>query len=226
MSASFFKINQAPAKDLKTMPLIASTHGVNDGRSRMFANSNSGMVVRSRDQDVSDAPPKKEEILIGKIAYLLVVFALPTSVKAQDFPKQGSANYTDYSTIITPKTMTMGKDGSVTNYEVYGVSRNDDGGVPFNEMAIHCMGSSLTANGEITSRGLCIQVDKGGDQIFINYENTGHVGGEYKATEHFVGGTGKYLGITGQADSTRQIVKGPDSTLMLILPHHANWTKP
>jgi hypothetical protein len=164
--------------------------------------------------------------MVGKIICVVCIIAVPISASAQDIPKQGTANYTDYSTIITPKTMAMGKDGSVTNYEVYGVSRNDDGDQIFNNMAIHCMGSSILANGEAISRGLCVQSDKDGDQLFINYENSGRTGGTYGGIEHFVGGTGKYAGMTGEADLTRQVVKAPDNSLMIVLSHHATWTRP
>jgi hypothetical protein len=170
-------------------------------------------------------PPKQEEILISKLACLLVVFTLPFPVKAQNIPKQGTVNFTDYSTIINPRTMTVGTD-SVTNYEVYGVSHNDDGGEMFNNMAIRCTGSNMTMNGDARSRGLCIQVDKDGDQIFISYDNVGHAGSPYAATEQFLGGTGKYTGITGHSESTRQLVKGPDNLVMLVLPHRATWSKP
>jgi hypothetical protein len=53
----------------------------------------------------------------------------------------------------------------------------------FNNMAIHCMGSSTTINGEARSRGLCNQADKDGDQLFHSYDNVGHPGQPYAATE-------------------------------------------
>jgi hypothetical protein len=161
--------------------------------------------------------------MIRKIVCAVCLFTGPAM--AQDLPKQGTTNFTDYSTVVNPKTMTMGKD-SVTNYEVNGVSHNDDGGEMFNNMAIHCMGSITTINGEASSRGLCIQTDKEGDQLFQSYDNVGHPGQPYAATETFLGGTGKYTGLTGHAASTRQIVKGPDNLLMLVLPHHATWSRP
>ena len=115
--------------------------------------------------------------MIGKIVCFVCAIASPMSVSAQGFPNQGTANFTDYATIVAPKTMTMGKDSSVTNYEVYGVSRNDDGNEIFNNMAIHCMGSIITANSQAVSRGLCVQSDRDGDQLFINYESGGRSAG-------------------------------------------------
>jgi hypothetical protein len=166
--------------------------------------------------------------MIGKTLYCVCAIALPFAVSAQELPKQGTANFTDYAMIVSPKTMTMGKDSRVTNYEVYGVSRNDDGNPIFNNMAIHCMGSIITADNHAVSRGLCVQSDKDGDQLFINYETGGSSADAsvYGGIEHFTGGTGKYAGITGQAELTRQIVNAPDNTRMLILPHKARWTKP
>ena len=163
--------------------------------------------------------------MIRKIAFLMSICSLPVAAIGQEAAKQGKTNFTDYSTIVNPKTMAVGKD-SVVNYEVNGVSHNDDGGEMFNNMAIRCMGSSTTVEGEARSRGLCIQMDKDGDQIFLSYDNVGHAGSPYSATEKFLGGTGKYTGMTGDTESTRQIVKGPDGLLMLVLPHHATWSRP
>src|ERR1700761_6288844 len=163
--------------------------------------------------------------MIRCISVAVCACAVTIGAGAQDFPKQGTANFTDYSTIVNPKSMTIGKD-TVTNYEVYGVSHNDDGGEMFNNMAIHCTGSSTTINGEARSRGLCSQVDKDGDQLFHSYDNVGHPGQPYVATETLLGGTGKYAGITGHTESTRQIVKGPDGLVMLVLPHRATWSRP
>jgi hypothetical protein len=166
--------------------------------------------------------------MIGKILYCVCAIALPFTVSAQDLPKQGTANFTDYATIPSVKVMRLDKDSRVINYEVYGVSRNDDGNPAFNNMAIHCMGSSITLDNHATSRGLCVQADKDGDQLFINYEADGASpdASVSAGIEHFVGGTGKYAGITGQAEFTRQLMKGPDNTYTMIMPHHANWTKP
>ena len=165
--------------------------------------------------------------MIGKIAYFVCVCALPIAAVADDFPKQGTANYTDYSVLVAPRSMALGKAGSITVYEVNGVSRNDDGNALFDNMAVRCLGESMTIGSDVSVRGACVQVDKDGDQIFVNYDYATTVqSGAAGGTDHFVGGTGKYAGIAGKADFTRQIVKGPDGTIMLILPHHAAWATP
>ena len=164
--------------------------------------------------------------MIGRGIFFVCAMCLPIAAHAQGLPRQGTARYTDYSTLVVLKTMALGKDRIATDYEVYGVSRNDDGGDIFNNMAIRCLGSMITADGEITSRGFCIHADKDGDQLFIQYDNGGHVGAAYGGTEHFVGGTGKYTGIAGQANLTLQRVKAPDNSIMIILSHHATWTLP
>ena len=162
----------------------------------------------------------------GKIAYLVSACVLPATVLANDLPKQGTTNYTDYSVLVAPRTMALGKTGSITVYEVNGVSRNDDGGELFNNMAIRCLGESLTI-GDTAVRGACVQVDKDGDQLFIRYEATKAEGSASEGgTEHYVGGTGKYLGFAGKADFTARFVKASDGTIRIILPHHATWTRP
>lgn len=163
----------------------------------------------------------------GKIAYLAFACVLPAVALADDLPKQGTTNYTDYSVLTAPRTMALGKTGSITVYEVDGVSRNDDGGELFNNMAIRCLGESLTIGGEATVRGACVQADKDGDQLFIRYEASRAEGSAREGgTEHYIGGTGKYLGFAGKADFTAQFVKAADGTIRIILPHHATWTRP
>jgi hypothetical protein len=63
--------------------------------------------------------------------------------------------------------------------------------------------------------------DKEGDLIFTTYEIKGAAG-----THNFVGGTGKYSGITGTADFTLQRVRSPDGRLLSVVHEKANWKLP
>ena len=160
--------------------------------------------------------------IVSKIAYLVSACMLPAIALANDLPKQGTTNFTDYFVLTAPRTMTLGTTGRITVYEVDGVSRNDDGGELFNNMAVRCLGESLTTGGETAVRGACVRIDKDGDQIFNHYEETTGGGG----TVQYVGGTGKYLDFAGKGDFTPQSVKGPDGTIRAIVPNHATWTRP
>ena len=45
-----------------------------------------------------------------------------------------------------------------------------------------------------------------------------------KASDHFIGGTGKYKGITGEAPFTVETLPAPGENLgALIIPHEVTW---
>jgi hypothetical protein len=163
-----------------------------------------------------------------KYRFLLVagLGAMPAvAVAAAEFPKQGTANYTTYYVTTASKMMPLG-GGSFGTYEVTGFTRNDDGKDLFNNMGVRCLGTVETTGGVTAIRGACTEMDQEGDQAFTTYEAKGNAGSVLAGTHVFVGGTGKYAGITGKAEFTRQGMKGPDSTSMAVVPHHATWSRP
>jgi hypothetical protein len=170
--------------------------------------------------------PEMEETMIGKVAFIGWACLLPVVAAAEEFPKQGTANYTIYSVLVASQKITPGKDNNFITRELNGVIHNDDGKDLFNNMGIRCLSSSSTTNGDISARGACIAVDKDGDQLFTNFESKGRVAGGYGGTDQFIGGTGKYAGITGKSDFAATPVKGPDNILMVALRNHATWTWP
>jgi len=159
-------------------------------------------------------------MLRGAWASLLVICA-SSGASAQDFPKEGSASYTTHYVNISATPMKMG-DRLVSIYESGGITRNDAGEGPFNNMGTRCIGLREANGNEVVNRGSCIDTDKDGDQVFSTYL------ADAKSGRHeFVGGTGKYQGITGSADYTFQSMKVPEGARpMVLVPHKANWKLP
>ena len=69
--------------------------------------------------------------------------------------------------------------------------------------------------------GTCAETDNDGDEIYSTFQFKGSGG-----THTFVGGTGKYAGLSGTADFTAQSVKSPDGRGMVIVRHKATWQRP
>jgi len=152
-----------------------------------------------------------------RLVLMSALLLAPLSVRAADMPKQGTDSYTTIYVTTSFNTMKIG-DRTITNYDTSGVSRNDNGGAMFNNISARCLGTfEIVGNGSI-DRGSCVDMDSGGDQIFSNYETKGTTG-----THTFVGGTGKYSGISGTADYTFQPVKSSDGRSMAAVTHKATW---
>lgn len=160
-------------------------------------------------------------------AYLIAVaFLLPVGAMASDFPKQGKADYTTFFVTTASRTMALGTR-NYTTYELNGVTRNDEGAETFNNLGVRCLGTREVDGDDVHIGGTCTELDKDGDQVFQTYQAKGKTsGGGFAGTHAFVGGTGKYAGITGNADYTFQVVNGPDSVRMLVVHDHATWTRP
>lgn len=156
----------------------------------------------------------------AKWAFLLVIFTGASAV-AGDFPKEGTASYTTNYVNISSTPMKLG-DRTAAIYESAGITRNDAGEASFNDMGTRCIGMREANGNDVVNRGSCIDTDKDGDQVFSTYEANAK-GGRHV----FVGGTGKYQGITGSADYTFQSVKVPEGARpMTIVLHKATWKLP
>lgn len=156
----------------------------------------------------------KKWVIIG-------MFGLLSPAEAADFPKEGTASYTTYYVNASSTPIKMG-DRAAAIYESTGITRNDAGEAPFNDMGTRCIGMREANGNDVVNRGSCIDMDKDGDQVFSTFEATA------KSGRHvFVGGTGKYQGITGSADYTFQAMKVPEGARsMTVVPHKASWKLP
>jgi hypothetical protein len=155
-----------------------------------------------------------------KLALVLTIGACSAAIAA-DFPKEGTASYTTNYVNVSATPIKMG-DRTASIYESAGITRNDAGEAAFNDMGTRCIGMREANGNDVVNRGSCIDTDKDGDQVFSTYEANA------KSGRHvFVGGTGKYQGITGSADYTFQPVKVPEGARpMTIVPHKATWKLP
>lgn len=89
----------------------------------------------------------------------------------------------------TSKTIVRGKGDIAMSLETHGTYLRDNEDSPFYLTSFHCVGAGTVVNGKREITTFCEITDKDGDKAFS--ENRPGVG------LRFVGGTGKFEGITG-----------------------------
>jgi hypothetical protein len=156
--------------------------------------------------------------IVAIVTSIMALSALGASAAGSG--EQGSDSYTITYVGTWADTMPLG-DRTIRLSESAGISRNDAGHPMFDNMGVRCLGLYETVSGVLSAHGACSHTDKNGDQIYSTYEIKGPAG-----THTFVGGTGKYSGITGTADFTRQVVRSPDGRALVIVHEKANWKLP
>lgn len=135
---------------------------------------------------------------------LLFLMATATYALAQSpLPKKGNGATTASHT-GTLKSLALGQDFAVITYDVLGVTMNDAGQGFFHDASSRCVGGLSVVKGEFDNeQGMCVVIDRDGDQAFLRYTGTCRVGAAAKITGSYVGGTGKYAGLTGTWENTR-----------------------
>jgi hypothetical protein len=98
--------------------------------------------------------------------------------------------------------------GSNSFAECTGVVKTRDGSKLLDNLAIRCMEESKARPQGYAFTGTCIQMDGDGDKIFMTYE------GPESGDIALLGGTGKYLNITGKG--TWSVADAPGNTTQLF----------
>lgn len=149
--------------------------------------------------------------------FLFAALLAAPLARTAELPRSGTDSYATTYVTAAFVTMKLG-ERTVTTYDSSGITRNESGGPMFNTMDTRCLGMREVVGGEALNRGSCIDSDADGDQIFSTYQAKGAQG-----THVFIGGTGKYAGMSGTADYTSQSVKSPDGRGMTLVIHQSNW---
>ncbi len=96
-----------------------------------------------------------------------------------------------------PGQLIQHADGIMSaSYALAGMSPGTEG-TPFHMMSGRCLGAFSLINGQIDDGGTCEYVDAAGDKAFGAYSRKGDAA-KAEGTWHFVHGTGKFAGITGE----------------------------
>src|SRR4029453_14053799 len=128
--------------------------------------------------------------MLASMAIVLTFCASPVAAGA--FPKTGSAEYdTYYLENRVAKIDSGGNTGAIVDST--GINRNVKGDGPFHDMSVRCLYHESSVGETLHFNGSCVETDKDGDNVFVTFDDKNH---------YFMGGTGKYKGITGNAPYT------------------------
>ena len=137
---------------------------------------------------------------------------------AQEVPKlppSGTTHFTTYFSVHPAHVVEMVEDSSITVAELVGITVNPDGEPHFDNMGVRCLVTIRVVKGEQELYGACKETDKDGDSTSTTFDSKAH---------YFIGGTGKYQGITGEAPFTVESLPSPGDDLgALIIPHEVTW---
>ena len=156
----------------------------------------------------------KTSLLSGSFVIGLLVCGNAAAEVAK-LPPSGTTHFTTYFSVRPAHELKMVDDSSITLVELVGITSNPDGEPHFDNMVVRCLASIRVVKGEQELYGACRETDADGDYTSTTFDSKAH---------YFIGGTGKYKGITGEAPFTVQSLPAPDEGLgALIIPHEVTW---
>ncbi len=159
----------------------------------------------------------KKLVKITLTAVILISLNQVASAQQLQMPKQGTTTYQTYYTNRYLSTLNMGEMGSGWVAELAGITRNTDGQKFFDRMMVRCIYYFEAVMGSRKHSGACIQTDGDGDKVFTTFE------GE-TMSHTLIGGTGKYVGITGTAAyGSKELPTHGEGLTSIIADHKVTW---
>ena len=136
---------------------------------------------------------------------ILTLFVLATvgNVFGEEMAKEGLESGKNYVT-GTAKALPMGEERLQLTYEGSGIYMSDIEGGFLNNASVYVLGALHAVKGTFEEdSGSMVLTVPGGDKAFVTYKGSGNLGKDAKGTYTYVGGTGKFTGITGGGEFTR-----------------------
>ncbi len=133
----------------------------------------------------------------ASIAYAVAVAAacLSSSAHAADLPKSGTYS-AHYAWTFSGQVQELGANRAVYVGLLPGVIFNDAGKGFMHKARVDCTIVNDVNQGHANANGTCAATDADGDKAFVEYKCNGAMptcAGDFR----WVGGTGKYIGISG-----------------------------
>ena len=126
----------------------------------------------------------------------LFAFTAVSFAAAADLPKSGTYA-AHFGWVFKGDVQDLGAGRSVSAGMVSGVIFNDAGKGFMHKARVDCALMNDVKQGRANANGTCVVTDADGDRIFVEWKCTGTMP-SCPGDERFVGGTGKYTGITGE----------------------------
>ena len=144
----------------------------------------------------------KKSLLTASLVAGSLAFGSAVGVAQQvpKLPPSGTTHFTTYFSVHPAHVVEMVDDSSITVAELVGITVNPDGEPHFDNMVVRCLVTIRVVKGEQDLYGACKETDKDGDYTSTTFDSKAH---------YFIGGTGKYKGITGEAPFTVEALPSP-----------------
>jgi len=162
------------------------------------------------------------------IMLILTLFLLATvgNVFGEELAKEGLESGRNYAT-GTSKAIPMGEERIQLNYEGSGIYISDTEGGFLHNASIHFLGAFHAVKGAFEESGGMVLAAPNGDKAFVTYKGSGNLGKDAKGTYTYVGGTGKYTGITGGGEFTRSNLQSASKGVWAAITlFKGNWKLP
>jgi hypothetical protein len=131
---------------------------------------------------------------VGVIAAVATMFVSGLA-QATDLPKSGTYSG-HFGWTFTGQVQELGPNRKVYAGMVSGVMFNDTGSGFLHKARTDCAIMNDVEDGRANAKGTCVVTDAQGDKVFVEWKCAGPMPA-CPGTERFVGGTGKYTGISG-----------------------------
>ena len=134
------------------------------------------------------------------VVYGLTLVALGFSAPGStaDLPRSGTYSG-HYGWTFTGQVQQLGPDRTVYAGVVPGVMFNNEGKGFMHKSRVDCTLYNDGNQGRANATGTCVVTDADDDKIFVEWQCAGMMPA-CPGTERFVGGTGKYTGISGEQE--------------------------
>lgn len=137
------------------------------------------------------------------------------SAQAAEFPQTGSTKSIGYLTAsVIDELEGWEAEWQPNIYVATGNIRNEKEGGPFDNTFVRCIGQQAMVAGKFSSSGTCTQIDKDGDKVFITSAPDAFT---------FIGGTGKYKGITGGGTYKGEPMIQNDKGWAVYVSYESHW---
>jgi hypothetical protein len=136
------------------------------------------------------------------LIFTLFLLATVGNVFGEEMAKEGLESGKNYAT-GTSKALPMGEERLQLTYEGSGIYVTDIAEGLLNNSSVHFLGALHAVKGAFEESGCMVVTAPDGDKAFISFKGSGNLGKSAKGTYTYVGGSGKYSGITGGGEFTR-----------------------
>lgn len=166
---------------------------------------------------------KKISLVLSFIALCLI---LSTSAIYGEMAKEGSHSGKNYST-GTSKAIPMEEERLHLTIEGSGIYVSDEEDGFLSNASMHLLGTLHSVKGVFEDSGFIVFNLPDGDKVYASWKGTGNLGKDAKGTITYVGGTGKYAGLTGGGEYTRRHVPNASKNVWAAITiHKGNWKLP